>query len=45
MQRTGDWVYWRWWEQEGLDLTWVRKRVAVAEDGEEERGREEAEQE
>ena len=41
----GAWVYWRWWEPEGLDLMGARKRKAAAENREEERWKEEAEQE
>ena len=45
MQRPGSWVYRRWWEQEGLDLTGERNQAAAAEDREEERGIEEGGQE
>ena len=41
MRRLGAWVYWRWWEQEGIDLAGARvcMEAAVTTDGEEERRR------
>ena len=43
VQRPGAWVYRKWWEQEVIELTGASKRATAAEDGEEERGREEVE--
>ena len=34
-QRTGTWVYWRWWEQYGLDLDGAKKWSAAESYGEE----------
>ena len=45
VQRPGAWVYLRWWEQEGIDLSGVRERAAAAADREAERIVEEAAQE
>ena len=39
--RTGAWVSWRRWEQEGLDLEGEKKRAAAESDGEEAIGKEE----
>ena len=39
--RTGLWVSWRWWEQEGLDLEGEKERAATESDGEEEQFKEE----
>ena len=35
--RPGAWVFWRWWDQEGIDTRGARERAAEASDGEEEK--------
>ena len=42
MHRPGAGVFWRWWEQERIDILWVRERAATVADGEEERKGKEA---
>ena len=34
-RRPGEWVFWHWWEQNGLDLEGAKKRAAAEPDGEE----------
>ena len=34
VQRKEAWVYWRWWEQEGLDLEGAKEKAAAESDGE-----------
>ena len=35
--RPGDWVYWRWWDQEGIDLEVARERAAEDPDREDDK--------
>ena len=42
MRRPGDWFSWRWWEQEGLDLSGEREQAVAEADGEDDGSVEEA---
>ena len=35
--RLGDWICWRWWDQDGLDLEGEKKRAAAASNREEDK--------
>ena len=41
VRKTGAWVSWRWWEQEGLDLEGTKEIAAAESDGEEAQCKEE----
>ena len=38
--RPGAWVYWRWWEQEGIELEGAMERATAVLDGEDQKCRE-----
>ena len=45
VRKPGDWVYWRWWDQEGINLEGERERVEMTSDGKEKKCVEEVAQE
>ena len=45
VQRPRDWVYWRWWEQEGLDIEGEKYRATAESDEEKDKCGEGAAQE
>ena len=40
VRRPGAWVFWRWWEQKGLDLEGEKKIEAAESEGEKVKGKE-----
>ena len=45
VRNSGDWVYGRWWDQEGINLEGERERVEMTSDGKEKKCVEEVAQE